>query len=81
MKRHRPVSYFAEAPVVTIIAVAVTAAVAIDGIAAIAAAPLARPAQCLCAALICAAAAVMALWEIAGPLLWPAVKRILGRRS
>jgi hypothetical protein len=82
MRRARPLPYFAEAPITTIVAVVVTAAVAIDGIAALVASPLSWPAQALCKALIAALACLAIFWEIAGPapVLIPVLRRIFRRR-
>jgi hypothetical protein len=76
MRRARPLPYFAEAPITTIVAVVVTAAVAIDGIAA----PLSWPAQALCEAPIAALACLATFWEIAGPTLKPVLRHVFRRR-
>lgn len=79
MRRAQPLPCFAEASITTIVAVVVTAA-AIDGIAALVVSPLSWPAQALCEALIAALACFAIFWEIAGPTLKPAMRRIFRRR-
>jgi hypothetical protein len=75
MRRARPLPYFAEAPITTIVAVVVTAAVAIDGLVAIGEAGLPGPLRTV-ATLAC----VAIFWEIAGPTLKPVQRHVFRRR-
>ncbi|HEY3911158.1 MAG TPA: hypothetical protein VGM07_14890 [Stellaceae bacterium] len=82
MRRARPLPYFAEAPITTIVAVVVTVAAAIDGLVAIGEAGLPGPLRTLAALVVGVVAPLVVVYEIAGPapVLIPALRRMFRRR-
>jgi hypothetical protein len=78
MRRARPLPYFAEAPITTI----VTVVAAIDGLVAIGEAGLPGPLRTLAALVVGVVAPLVVVYEIAGPapVLLPVLRRMFRRR-